>query len=73
MADGLPVVGRWSRKSAGVLAAELLLEQELTGEWGNDLALAVIDFQKSHGLKVDGIIGPKTWAALLWVHYGFEV
>lgn len=35
------------------------------GIFGKNTELAVKDWQKSHGLEADGIIGPKTWAALL--------
>lgn len=74
MADGLPTLGNWESYSpAGVLAAQLLLEQDLTGTWSAELSAAVVEFQTAHSLAPDGIIGPKTWAALLWVHYGFEV
>ena len=31
------------------------------GIFGNNTELAVKQFQMSHGLKADGIIGPKTW------------
>lgn len=34
------------------------------GSYGNKTVLAVKSFQKKMGLKVDGICGPKTWAAL---------
>ena len=34
------------------------------GDFGAKTEAAVKQFQKSKGLKVDGIVGPKTWAAL---------
>ena len=36
----------------------------LDGLWGPKTEKAVKDFQKSKGLKVDGFVGPLTWAAL---------
>lgn len=33
------------------------------GIFGKNTKLAVMEFQDYHGLKVDGIIGPKTWNA----------
>lgn len=34
------------------------------GIFGNGTRSAVVAFQNKHGLKADGIVGPKTWAAL---------
>ena len=34
------------------------------GDFGKNTEAAVKSFQKANGLKVDGIIGPQTWAAL---------
>lgn len=34
------------------------------GKFGKNTKLAVIEFQKAHGLVPDGIIGPKTWNAI---------
>ncbi|HLL54180.1 MAG TPA: M15 family metallopeptidase [Myxococcaceae bacterium] len=36
----------------------------VTGYFGNITNAAVRDFQKNHGLVVDGIVGPKTWGKL---------
>ncbi|MGN1020402.1 MAG: peptidoglycan-binding protein [Aristaeellaceae bacterium] len=35
------------------------------GSFGSETRAAVRQFQKDHGLKVDGIVGPATWAELL--------
>ena len=34
------------------------------GSFGNKTLAAVKDFQRDHGLSVDGVVGPATWAAL---------
>lgn len=37
---------------------------EVDGQFGAQTEKAVMDFQRAHGLEVDGIVGDKTWAAL---------
>ncbi len=37
----------------------------VNGGFGHQTQTAVEDFQLAHGLVVDGVIGPQTWAALL--------
>ena len=36
------------------------------GEFGEQTKIAVLDFQKKNNLEADGIVGPNTFAALLW-------
>lgn len=38
---------------------------KVDGDFGPKTYDAVIDFQKTHGLMVDGVVGMNTWAALL--------
>src|SRR5690349_16126499 len=35
------------------------------GAFGRDTDRAVRAFQRSHGLAIDGVVGPRTWRALL--------
>lgn len=35
------------------------------GDFGANTERAVVNFQKSKGLTVDGVVGPKTWATLI--------
>ena len=68
--NGLPVLKRGS-KGGHVKELQTLLNYagfgaQLTvdGIFGSLTEIAVISFQKLHGLKADGIVGPLTWAAL---------
>ena len=68
--NGLPVLKRGS-KGGHVKELQTLLNYasfgaQLTvdGIFGSITEIAVISFQKLHGLKADGIVGPLTWAAL---------
>jgi len=45
-------------KSAGVYTGQV------DGKIGPGTKEAIIEFQKSHGLKADGVLGKKTWEAL---------
>lgn len=40
-------------------------ESEVDGVFGNDTHRALIAFQRVHDLTLDGIAGPKTWAAII--------
>lgn len=45
-------------------AGEKLPKYGADGAFGKETLAAVRPFQRSHGLQVDGICGPKTWAEL---------
>ncbi len=45
-------------KSAGVYTGSV------DGRLGSGTRAAIVDFQKSHGLKADGVLGHKTWDEL---------
>lgn len=44
---------------------ELLLMSNVDGIFGAGTEATVVQFQATHGLTPDGIVGPKTWAILL--------
>lgn len=48
-----------------VIELQRLLHVEPDGEFGADTDTAVRNFQLTHGLDIDGEVGPLTWAALL--------
>lgn len=59
----MPVIRR-GRKGPAVREAQLLLGVEADGDFGPVTERAARAFQSRAGLKVDGIIGARTWAAL---------
>ena len=69
----LPLLRRGDRGES-VRAAQLLLigRGYRCGPWGADGDFgdathgAIFRFQRSRGLETDGVIGPRTWAALLF-------
>ncbi len=75
-------VGRRARGDLVVWIQEHLLgagkPDVVDGRFGPSTQAAVEGFQEAHGLVVDGIVGPDTWAALLryapaaitWVRHG---
>ena len=70
----LPVIQRGDMGET-VRAAQFLLNGRgytcgsygADGDFGNATRAAVLNFQRVHDLKADGIIGPQTWASLLGV------
>ena len=70
--DGIKTIRKGDKGDAVRKAQELLRAHGYSlGKWGIDgdfgsaTESAVKAFQKDHGLGQDGIVGPKTWAALL--------
>ncbi|HEU5472481.1 MAG TPA: peptidoglycan-binding domain-containing protein [Actinophytocola sp.] len=66
-----PVLQRWASGEWVSYAQQLLTsagyppqDHQIDGLFGPLTQEAVRDFQGAHGLTVDGIIGPATWAAL---------
>ncbi|MBE9223885.1 peptidoglycan-binding protein [Phormidium sp. LEGE 05292] len=47
-----------------VLIAIKYQKDHFDAQFNAETESAVKNFQKAHGLKVDGIVGPKTWRAL---------
>ena len=64
----LPLLRRGSRGSAvGTLQTQLKklgFVLKIDQDFGEATERAVIQFQRQHSLKVDGIVGPMTWDAL---------
>jgi peptidoglycan hydrolase-like protein with peptidoglycan-binding domain len=52
---------RWAQY---LLVRLTLSYPDIDGNFGPKTKAAVEEFQSSHGLTVDGIVGPNTWAAL---------
>jgi peptidoglycan hydrolase-like protein with peptidoglycan-binding domain len=63
-----PVLHPWDSGSAVIELQELLCAQgfnlKVDGEFGSVTEDAVAAYQRQHGLRVDGIVGVKTWLAL---------
>jgi Putative peptidoglycan binding domain len=55
------------RGSSGnaVKAVQVVLKVSVDGDFGPSTQAAVRSFQSSHGLAVDGVVGPNTWIVLV--------
>ena len=58
-----PIV-RVGDRGANVVYLQQKLRITADGIFGNGTRNAVIAFQRSKGLVADGVVGPRTWAAL---------
>lgn len=67
--DGSSTILHRGSFGEGVIALQELLNAKgsmiaVDGDFGAATELAVMTFQKSNGLEVDGLVGPDTWARL---------
>ena len=56
---------RKGSKSIDVLSLQASLGLTLDGVFGEKTEIRVKDFQDSHSLKIDGVVGPRTWDIIL--------
>jgi murein DD-endopeptidase MepM/ murein hydrolase activator NlpD len=56
---------RPGNQGAAVAFVQKALHVRPTGWYGPRTLVAVVAFQKAHGLPAKGLVGPRTWAALL--------
>ena len=63
------VMPRFGTKRPVVLSLQEMFGTVQTGVFDQTLDTLVCEFQRDHGLDDDGIVGPKTWAALLPDHH----
>ncbi|MBD2019894.1 peptidoglycan-binding protein [Leptolyngbya sp. FACHB-36] len=63
-----PVVRPWDTGAAVAEVQELLqahgFDLRVDGSYGWITETAVMSYQREHGCRIDGVVGPKTWAAL---------
>ena len=63
-----PIIYPWDIGPAVARMQELLrahgFEMRIDGDFGWRTEIAVKQFQRQHGLRIDGIVGPATWAML---------
>lgn len=79
VAYDIAVTGQFTRATLAALMPEVnkgdfgalvkiiqaLVKADVDGDFGPQTEGCVRAFQKAHGLGVDGVVGPKTWTALL--------
>ena len=61
----MPQIQRGSKGKAVKILQIILGDLEVDGSFGPATQAATLAFQKKHGLTADGVVGPKTWRALL--------
>lgn len=61
----MPQIQRGSKGKAVKILQIILGDLEVDGSFGPATQAATLAFQKKHGLEADGVVGPKTWRALL--------
>lgn len=61
----MPQIQRGSKGKAVKILQIILGDLEVDGSFGPATQAATLDFQRKHGLEADGVVGPKTWRALL--------
>lgn len=61
----MPQIQRGSKGKAVKILQIILGDLEVDGSFGPATQAATLAFQKKHGLTADGVVGPKTWKALL--------
>ncbi len=62
--DIIHVAGVSGRELQKALKAAGVYEGKVDGKVGSRTKAAVVEFQKAHSLKADGVVGQKTWSEL---------